>query len=691
MKGRRIAPVFAAFAAVLASANAADELAIWPSAEIPPAPAGGAAIAVSDGMARSRVSESKTGWCGALFKFPEGERDLSAFARIDAVVTNLTGEAVDIWLSAKSANGGVANGRRNRRIRLAPYGVGTIRCHIDNTSILDKDAELPGLRQKPGVVGDKNRFDASRVTGCRIYIHQPTHEQEFGVLSVVARGEADKTELLSSDSLLPLLDEYGQPRHADWPGKVKCDADLEKARVEEEAWLAANADPFPDRDKWGGWKDGPQLEATGAFRAEKVDGKWWLVDPDGHLFWSHGVNCVGQFPMTRITGRENMFQPFRDGWNSPFADFSKVEGDKKLFCFTRANIRRKNVPAWRGSWRYADLAHARLHAWGLNTIGDWSGIDVCLARKTPYTVDCTIAHRKIVGNKGYVPDPFSEDFDDKLAGAIGVLRKAGVADDPWCIGFFVNNEMSWGKDDMHLARSVLASPAEQPAKREFLRRLEAKYKTTEALNAAWGTDYASWEAALESTALPDDAKAGDDLAEFHRAVAEEYFRRVAEVVHREAPGRLYLGCRFYYGGSGGGEAVYRAVAKFCDVLSVNIYHTLPVPAHGDEPGFPDCPMLVGEFHFQLRGRGYFNSGNGWTPEERIVAYREYVEHALRDPRFVGAHWFQWADQPLTGRGLDGENYPCGFVDMCDIPHADLVEAARGIAAEMYPLRFGHMH
>ncbi len=655
----------------------ANEMALWPSPDASTKATDGAILSPCGDALHVRVGEEKGRYPGVFIGFPEGERDLGALARIDAVVTNLSDETVRISLSVKTSGGN----QRNRDIRLAPRGCGKIRAHIDWTTLLDSDIELSGLRNKPPAVDAKSRFDASRTAGCHIFVSSPTHPLDFGVLSVTARGDADRTELLSADSLLPLVDEYGQLRVRDWPGKVKCDVDLEKARVEEEAWLAANADPFPDRDKWGGWKDGPQLQATGAFRTEKVDGKWWFVDPDGHLFWSHGVNCVGHFPMTRFAGRDNMFQPFRDGWNSPFADCRK-DGS---FCFIRANIRRKNVPAWRGSWRYADLAHARLHAWGLNTIGDWPDIDVCLARRTPYTTDCTIAHRTIAGNKGFIPDPFAEDFDDKLAGAIGVLRKAGVADDPWCIGFFVNNEMAWGDDDMHLARSALASPAEQPVKREFFRRLEAKYKTVEALDEAWGTDYASWEAALESTALPDDAKAGDDLAEFHSAVAEEYFRRVAKVIHREAPGRLYLGCRFY---DGGGESVYRAAAKFCDVLSMNIYYPLPVPRHGHEAGFPDCPMLVGEFFFLSRGRGHFASPLGFTPEERIVAYREYVEHALRDPRFVGAHWFAWADQMVTGRA-DGEDFPCGFVDVCDMPHQELVEAARGIAAEMYPLRYEH--
>ena len=39
-------------------------------------------------------------------------------------------------------------------------------------------------------------------------------------------------------------------------------------------------------------RSGPKLRATGFFRAEKVGGKWWLVDPEGHLFFSLGVTCV---------------------------------------------------------------------------------------------------------------------------------------------------------------------------------------------------------------------------------------------------------------------------------------------------------------------------------------------------------------------------------------------------------------
>jgi hypothetical protein len=48
----------------------------------------------------------------------------------------------------------------------------------------------------------------------------------------------------------------------------------------------------PPTDRWGGRTDRPARRATGYFRTEQVDGRWWLVTPDGHLYWNVGVNSV---------------------------------------------------------------------------------------------------------------------------------------------------------------------------------------------------------------------------------------------------------------------------------------------------------------------------------------------------------------------------------------------------------------
>ena len=60
--------------------------------------------------------------------------------------------------------------------------------------------------------------------------------------------------------------------------------------------VAALSSPAVTLDRFGGWADGPKLNATGAFRTEKLDSKWWLVDPDGRLFFSLGVQAVNRRP-----------------------------------------------------------------------------------------------------------------------------------------------------------------------------------------------------------------------------------------------------------------------------------------------------------------------------------------------------------------------------------------------------------
>ena len=37
---------------------------------------------------------------------------------------------------------------------------------------------------------------------------------------------------------------------------------------------------------------------------------------------------------------------------------------------------------------------------------------------------------------------------------------------------------------------------------------------------------------------------------------------------------------------------------------------------------------------------------------------------------MGIHYFQWNDQPLTGR-FDGENYNIGIIDVLGIPYDDM--------------------
>ena len=126
------------------------------------------------------------------------------------------------------------------------------------------------------------------------------------------------------------------------------------------------------------------------------------------------------------------------------------------------------------------------------------------------------------------------------------------------------------------------------------------------------------------------------------------------------------------------EAV-EACARWCDVVSFNRYRR-SIAEDDEWARFHALgkPALIGEFHFGSVDRGLFWEGlvGVGREEERGPAYAHYLRSVANNPDFVGIHWFQYVDEPLTGRTLDGENGHVGFVTVADLPYKGLVAAAR---------------
>ena len=96
----------------------------------------------------------------------------------------------------------------------------------------------------------------------------------------------------------PLVDEFGQWIAATWPGKATTLEELKKAWAAEEAALRPGA--F-NTCQYGG-DLGTKAKATGFFRVEQADGKWWIADPDGHFFFSVGSDCMNASSGTPTAG-----------------------------------------------------------------------------------------------------------------------------------------------------------------------------------------------------------------------------------------------------------------------------------------------------------------------------------------------------------------------------------------------------
>ncbi|MCL1919893.1 MAG: beta-galactosidase, partial [Kiritimatiellaeota bacterium] len=653
---------------------------------------GGATVAVTDTRRIAVTATPDAAWPGAAVNFAGGPYDLSRYGSLRLTLRNADTRALTVHLSVKDDK--YREGAPGGSLALAPGKEGELTCSLRTMPwALDKPLELVGMNNHPkALASGSGGFDVTKVISLHVFIPQSDlggKPARYEILRVEADTAATRLTMLSADTFLPFVDAFGQFRHADWPGKIHSEAELQKAKADEAKWLR-DTPPVPGLNKWGGWADGPQRNATGHFRTEKVNGKWWLVDPDGRLFFSHGIDCVMAGAETGVQLREGYFewlpedgsplaQFYGTGWWAPH-NFYKGKTPFKTFDFAKANMFRK----YGGDWykTATDMAHTRIRAWGLNTIGNWSDMNVSRLRRTPYTATFSVHSQRIEGSEGYwgkFCDPYSDDFRNVLNAELA--KQKDTASDPWCIGYFVDNEISWGNGDTSLAEAALASPPAQPCKIAFKDWLAAKYETPEKLNAAWHTAHPTWDALLQATALPDKQLIAADLRAFHTEIAERYFRTIRDAIRANAPHKLYLGCRIAWGA----PSVYRASAKYCDVVSVNIYKH---EATQDLPdGADDKPMINGEFHFGALDRGMFHTGLVATGSqaERAAAYKRFVESCLRHPRYVGTHWFQWRDQALTGRG-DGENYQIGFLTVTDQPYPEIINAAREIARTMYGIR-----
>lgn len=636
-----------------------------------------------------------TGYPGVLIK---GAWDLSKCNRVSVELVNrdTKGELpITVRLDNRDANAGASRGVFVDRVKISGKGPKAYDVALPPwlPNMRAINAKLSGMRKGPfatmGIVAD---LDASKVAGVAVYIQEPKLDWLWGVKRIVAHAgpvaDVPAWMKLPADQFFPFIDVYGQFKFKEWPGKIHSDAELKQALEREKADLAEHPGPA-GWNKFGGWAAGPKHKATGQFRVEKIDSRWWFVDPEGCLYWSHGpVRVTSSSAVTPLDDRESYFTDLPKA-DSPFAHFYttrdallwpyyEARGIQRTYDFSSANAFRKYGADWAA--QYADLAHRRLRSWGLNTIANSSDERICRQDRTPYCDRFELKSPDIAGSTlGWwkFKDPFHPEFRANFHKQL-LARKVEL-DDPWCIGFFVDNEIAWGGPTA-LAEWTLQSPASQPAKIEMVARLKAKHGDIAKLSAAWGSSFANWDALLASQEKPP-AGAKDDCAEFTAALTEEYFKRVREEFKSVAPEKLYFGCRF----AGSTEAAVRMAAKYCDVISYNIYrHTLDT---FKLPEGVDKPVLVGEFHFGALDRGLFAESliGVANQEARGKAYTAYVTSALRHPNFIGVHWHQFGDQPTTGR-FDGENFQNGFVDVSDTPYPETIAGIREAGYRMYEIR-----
>lgn len=156
-------------------------------------------------------------------------------------------------------------------------------------------------------------------------------------------------------------------------------------------------------DQYGGWKK-LQGKATGFFHIEQINGTYWFITPEGNVFFSKGVCSV----------------------NTDGVSKEAIQPD--------------------GNQAWAKRTARRLRDWGLNTAGCWSTGEVGAAG-----IVWTPRPHLSGAHGGKLPDVNDPAWARQVQER-AMKECAPLKDDPWVLGYFLDNEISWNGDEEKAAQ-----------------------------------------------------------------------------------------------------------------------------------------------------------------------------------------------------------------------------------------------
>ena len=388
-----------------------------------------------------------------------------------------------------------------------------------------------------------------------------------------------------------------------------------------------------------------KVAGPGFFRVQKVDNRWWMVDPDGCLFLNRGVDSVntGGSSSAREATRAQKF------------------GTKEQWASQTLQLLRDN---------------------GFNGTACWSD-DALLGRgpqRIPYTPRLGLMgaykqeRRKTAtfsspppGKSGYpadaipVFDPEFPAFCDRLAQPI-----AATKDDPYLIGYFSDNELPFLRNTLD---GFLLLDPQDPGYHAALDFLQAQHGS--------GAD---------PKAITDN-----DRQKFVALVGEKYFSIVSKAIKKYDPNHLFLGSRFHSHVMDQ-PLFMQKVGPYIDVVGINYYgQWTPNPERlARWTATSGKPFIITEFYAKGADTGMGNtSGAGWvvkTQRDRGLFYEQFTLGLLENRGCVGWHWFQYIDNDPEGKAdPSNNNSNKGIVNTKYEPYQPLLEEMKRVNTRAYGL------
>ncbi len=379
-------------------------------------------------------------------------------------------------------------------------------------------------------------------------------------------------------------------------------------------------------------------KGAGFFRTERVDGRWWLVDPAGHPFVTVAVNSVraGQSANNKLA-------------------FDKTFGSSET---------------------WVAQTQAVLEQGGFVGTGSWSEVDAI--RKHNQTAAKPIVYTTMLGFLTAFERDWKKKHPNAAVPAVPLLifeptfasfcqeharQAAAYRNDPNLLGHFSDNEIAFTTP---LLEQALNNPNQlaYTAATDWLKKRNA-----------------------DATALT-----ASDKDEFLGYVAGLYYQAVGTALKVNDPNHLYLGTRLHANAKYN-PSIFAAAEPYVDVISINFYgQWKPTPCSFEKwASWSKKPFFITEFYTKAADTGMTNmSGAGWlvkTQADRGIYYQNFCLALLQAKNCVGWHWFRYQDNDPADPTADPSNNDSnkGIVDTQYQPYTKLLPMMRQLNENRFQL------
>ncbi|MBU0677370.1 MAG: hypothetical protein KJ626_04570 [Verrucomicrobia bacterium] len=355
-----------------------------------------------------------------------------------------------------------------------------------------------------------------------------------------------------------------------------------------------------------------------------------------------------------------------------------------------------NLTAW------SDAVQKRLIGWKFNTLGAFSHYSLFNSTSLYHTRVIWFRNWYHEGRDMRLVDVFDTNFvRDVEVDAAKIVPSC--ATNEYLLGYFVSNELPWYGErgwptsaNVSMISRYMELQKNAPGKERLVSFLKEYYEDDfSALTAEWITKAESFSDLLnEEEIIARVPRHKLAVSAWCGVVAETYYRMCHDAIRRHDPDHLILGSRF---ATKVPVPVIEACGKYSDVVSVNHYSRsgdFDEKLMGAVAALTGKPVLITEFSWRAEenSSGCRNNAGAdvtvQTQQDRADAFERYATELLKLPYMLGYHWFQYADQPPKGRGMDGEDSNYGLVDIADKPYEILLDSLSEINSRSSEIHAG---